>query len=167
MATQNTSSGLQLHEFVVCVFFVAILLTISTLSFIEKSKKVSHEKVSFEVTVVGAIKEEKKVICLEGATVADILSSISLTEKADLEKLIYEKLLQPDQYVIIPTKNALSVVVKGAVDKEGLLLLPEKTRINELPKFISLKESADRKFFLRKRRLLKEGETIIIPMHIS
>jgi hypothetical protein len=56
----------------------------------------------------------------------------------------------------------IAIFVEGAVQQPGPLTVPINTRVCDLKKYVTLQPEAD-PVFLKKRRLLKEGETITIP----
>ena len=157
---QNTA--LLLHERAVVFLMLIILSTIGITAFSERSKHTKEKSAALCVRVIGEVEEEAIVHVSPGATIADALASITFTECADPQKLAYDMRLVKDQVVVVPKKGTLSIFVNGAVEKEELLSLKEGATFLDLRKKIHLQTSADTKAFFRKRRKLKEGETITI-----
>ncbi len=153
---------LRLHERIVLFVMIATLSTIAVITFSEKSKHAQENSNVLFVKVVGAVVEEKVIKVTHGATVADALSYVRPTDSADLQKLAYDLSLVKDEVLIIPKKGTLSVYVKGGVEKEELLTLDEGATFLDLRKKVRLQNRADKKSFFRKRRKLKQGETITI-----
>jgi len=139
-----------------------VLSTIGVITFSERSKQTKEKSAGFCVRVVGEVEEEALVQLHPGATVADALFSATFTECADPQKIAYDVRLVKDQVVVVPKKGALSIFVTGAVEKEELLTFEEEATFLDLRKKIQLQKSADIKAFFRKRRKLKQGETITI-----
>ncbi len=156
------NAALLLHERAVVVLMLLILATIGTITFSERSKHAKERSDALCVRVIGEVEEETVVQVCSGATVADALASITFTEFADPQKLTYDMRLVKDQVVVVPKKGSLSIFVNGAVEKEELLSFEEGATFLDLRKKVHLQNSADSKAFFRKRRKLKEGETITI-----
>jgi hypothetical protein len=118
---------------------------------------------TISVHVAGAVQVDASILLPPAATVIDALVRVNFSEWTDIESLHLDEKLEAGQLLIVPKLNCLSVMVKGAVSKEGIVLLPEGMRFWELEQHLDLAPTADRKFFRRKKRLLKEGETIVVP----
>jgi hypothetical protein len=114
------------------------------------------------VRVVGEVFEEQKLLLSKHATVLDVLSKIPLGKLAAIEKLSTNARLRDGQILVIPKEGCLSVYVKGAVAKEGIVYLKEGDTFRDLGKLIHFTPDADQKAFKRKRRKLKDGEVIEI-----
>ena len=160
---QYKPQGLYLHEWLSVLALILFLVTAIGFSLLEKNKIQKLPQASREVKVVGAIKEEKIVSYEEEETMRDLLSQLEFTENVDKAKLQLDSLLKGKQIVVIPTIGYLSVYLTGAIENEGLLLLPEGSTFKDLKGHLILKENAEPNFFKRKRRRLLEGEIIRIP----
>ena len=114
------------------------------------------------VYVVGEIKDAKVVRTWSGATVSDVVGYVQFTEMADLNKLVFDAPVSQGQILVIPRKGVLSVFVSGAVAKNELFLFEDGATFLDLKERIKFDQKADVRAFARKRRALKDGETVFI-----
>ncbi len=155
--------ALFLHEWLavtgMCVGL--LLLTLSTVHM--KSKSALRDTSELHVFVTGEVEACTQMTLPHGANVADILAHIHLTAHAAVEKLALHTSLKNNQIVVIPKQNAVSVYVQGAVQKEGVVTLPQGATFKELKEKLVFSPEANVGAFQRKRRKLKDGEVINIP----
>ena len=154
--------GLIVREWVAVFVMLLILITLTAASFASKGDQLAPSVITLTIQVIGAVREEQRLLLPTGALVVDALTHLELTENADIGKLALNMKLQPNQTLVIPTKGKISIFVTGAVEKRGLTLIPEECRYPDLLGYLVLKEDVDVKQFKRRRRLLREGETVII-----
>ena len=158
---QNDSYSLYVREWVIVYVFLTLLLILSVRACTKKQALIAPET-TICVTVVGSVLNEMTLQIHPLSTVADLLSRISLSEEADCDKLLIDERVKPGVFVV-PCKNKTTIYVTGEVEKSGAYAIREGCRFNELPQYIALTDSADKRFFSRKRRLVQEGELVVVP----
>jgi hypothetical protein len=139
----------------------ALLISIATSAFFGAHRH-EEESVPIFVRVVGAVKQECELMLPPSATMADVLARVELTEAADRDNLRLDDGVYRS-WVIIPTKACVSVLMTGSIIKNRLVTLPEGSRFYELEHCLDLDASIDLRFFRRKKRLLQDGEVIVVP----
>lgn len=140
-----------------------LLVTFTALAFGQKHQRLHKIQPTLKVHCFGAIKEAKTVELAHGSSLSDLLAQVELTEEADVAKLVLEERLKNGQFFVVPRKHQMSLYITGAVRQVGLVFVPEGIRFNQLKRYLDLSDRADLAVFRRRRRLLKEGETIHIP----
>lgn len=98
-----------------------------------------------------------------GAPLGEVLRKARPKRFADLSSLDLNALVKEPVHHKIGKLEVLRVSLEGAITNPGVIEVPVGSRICDLKKFISLSQEADASF-LKKRRLLKEGEKISIPI---
>ena len=116
-----------------------------------------------EVSVEGAVERAGIYISTRGTRLGEFLEKISLKPEADLKRLKLDSKLRAGQKIKIPQIKTITIKLSGAVDQPGLLVVPKGTRMQDLLEKVSFQKDADLSL-LRRRRLLKEGENIYIPL---
>ncbi len=163
------SNQLHIREWIIVALFLGLLLGISAFALAKncwncQPPKVPHEKISVKVT--GAVaKPGTYTVSKQGGvsallSLAEPLPNAILTEKIKIQKQGSDSILH------IPCEEYTLVELVGAVCKEGEYKLPKKTRICDLPKFVEFSPDVDPSF-LKRKRLLKEGELLNIPKRIG
>ena len=150
-----------MREWYIVYLFIALLLTLSALSYSKKHSLIAPET-KIHVRVLGAVQNEKSLNIHALSTVADVLALVDLAEDADCDKLIIDEKIKPGIF-IVPKRNHTSIYVTGAVEKTGLYYVPESCRFNELTHYIQTASDADMRYFTRKRRRVVEGELLTVP----
>lgn len=158
---RNLGYCLYVREWLVVYLFLFLLISLTVLSFTKKNSLIAPQK-TITVTVIGCVENEMKLEMHPLSTVADLLCKVTLCEDADCGKLIISEQVRPGLF-IIPKRGKISIYVTGEVEKRGLYYLEESCRFNQLENEIALTQDADRRYFSRKRRLVQEGETVVVP----
>ena len=154
--------SLRSYERIAIFIMLFSLSTCAVISFSSRSKNSSDVRATFSMQVVGEVTEERVLQVPQGATVADVLSYVQCTKFADLEKMAHDAPIASGQTLIVPRKGSLSVFVKGAVEKNEVLVFEEGATFSDLHERVKLDQKADIRSFLRKKRALKEGETVCV-----
>lgn len=157
-------SALHMREWIIVYLFVALLITISVVSYSKKHSLIAPEA-TINVVITGAVQDTKRLQIHALSTIADVLNCIELSDDADLDKLIIDERVKSG-ILIIPKKHKTSVYATGAVEKIGVYYVPEGSTFNQLALYIPVAEDADMRYFSRKRRVVMEGELIEVP-HMS
>lgn len=115
-----------------------------------------------EITLQGAVKNPGKRKVLRGALIKDVINDAEIPSEADLSKIKLQSKVRRGQVIHIPYQNKIFIQVEGAVEQPGEFLMPLGSRLEDLiPQIKCLPEADTRP--LRKKRRLKEGETITVP----
>ncbi len=154
---------LSLPEWLFVVTLSLFITFLAITSYIHNKRLPPTEQPLVSVLVTGAVTEEKQLQLPLGASVADVLSSVTLTAEAALEKLLLRPQLKQNSVVIIPVRGYVSIYLQGAVIRKGVHLFPEGATYKHLVEEPLFLQNADLKNIKRRRRLLKEGESITIP----
>ncbi|MDB6080960.1 MAG: hypothetical protein JWO53_232, partial [Chlamydiia bacterium] len=107
-----------------------------------------------QIFVVGEVVQEQSLKIHSQATIADVLAKIQLTPLAALEKMAFDAHVTANEVLVIPRKGCVSVFIKGEDAKVVVL--------QEGATFQDLREKLKVVAWKRKRRKLKEGETIYL-----
>lgn len=140
-----------------------LLATFAATSFAHKHQKLKNTTRTLKITCLGAIVDPHEVEIPYGTTVSDLLAHFTLTPDADITKLVLEEPIKQEKLFIIPSKGTMTLYVTGAVDKPGIIYVPEGLRFNQLKEYLILTDNADSGVFQRRRRQLSEGEMIHVP----
>lgn len=120
------------------------------------------QEASFPVMISGAVAHPGTYIMQVGDTVGTLLAKAEPHSYAELKPISKKRRLIPEETIVIPSPPLISIEVSGAVSSPGRYLVPENCRICDLRHHISLLPNAD-SAFLRKRKKLQKGESIVIP----
>lgn len=143
-----------------CCFFVYAAVS----AHFTKKQLAPHPLPNIEILVTGAVVEEKKLVLPHGSRIVDALAQVTPLPDANVDILFYQAPLHHEQVVVVPKRGFISIYLRGAVVKEGVVTLPEGVRFPALIREHDLfSQDADLRFLNRKRRLLKDGECIDIP----
>jgi hypothetical protein len=154
--------SLKLNERIALFFILFVLGTCTMITFALRSQKNIDTHESISIYLAGEVFEEKSIQVPYGATIADVIAFAKFTELADLDKMAHDALVSQNQVVIVPRKGYTSIFVKGAVNKNKVLIFKEGATFFDLQQKVQLHKDADIRALLRKKRALKDGETIEI-----
>ncbi len=112
-----------------------------------------------QVRVEGAVEYPGVYIVERGALVQDVLIKAQPTNQADLKRLSQNKKVRDGQTLKIPSKEYISIQLKGAVEKPGVIVVAKGTLMHELPTLVKFSPGANLNKLQQKRKL-KEGEVI-------
>jgi hypothetical protein len=155
-------SFLPMREWAFVLIMLFVLSFLSTISFVKKSELCLSRIPTFEILVTGEVEKEQVLSLPHGATYADALAQVKLTKSADIDNLPFDAELKQGQIFVIPKSGVISIYLKGEVKSEGILYLTIGATFLDLQKNLDFKETADLKSLKRKRRKLKDGETVVI-----
>ncbi len=154
---------LGLREKLAVLAMLLLLATFGAITYASKSEKIPINTKTIFIRCIGALKKEQVLEVPYGIMVADLLTKLDLAEDADLSKLIFEERIKGPRLFIVPKVGEKSLYITGAVEREGIIYVPEDLQFNQLKGYLFLAADADTSCFRRRRRQLSEGETIHIP----
>lgn len=155
---------LSLPEWLFVITFCFFLLFLALYSSTHKKQFRKEEKSELiSIQVVGAVKREVLLTLPFGSSIADIIAKVELTSEAARDKLIMRQVLKEKDIVVIPSKGVVTVYLQGAVVNQGVYQLPEGATYKELIHKPIFLDSADLRSLKRRKRLLKEGEVVVVP----
>jgi hypothetical protein len=161
----NNDNSLSVPEWLFVVTMCCFLAFAGVSAWRNKQSMASDEGQCITVFVTGAVKQPKKVELLRGALLADALACVSFLPEVHTDALFYSMPLEDEQVVVVPKKGCVSVYIAGAVVSEQVVCLPEGSCFPALLKKTELfRSDADLRFLRRKRRLIKDGETVVVPI---
>jgi hypothetical protein len=114
------------------------------------------------VEVSGNVKKPGKVNVPQGSTIRAVLRKARINPTADLTNIDLDRVLESSCALHIPTLEKILVAVEGCVEEKVSVELPAGSRICDLKSRLKLTPDADTAFF-RRRKILKNNETIQIP----
>lgn len=179
----TTSNQVQLmpHEWLSIAFLISVLslLTIAShscesesLSSSSLSKMTPHHLLSedIEVHVEGAVELPGKYLIKRGSTVKELIDIAKPKPEADLHRIKFDGILKKGQRVIVSSKEVVKIILKFQGVEPSLdtkeMTLPKGTKLEELLLLYTFSEEVDLQK-LKKKRRLKDGEVIIIPLKKS
>ena len=112
------------------------------------------------IHVVGAV-DEAYLHVKAGATLGDLLEAVRLHPDADASELDGVRRLSDGEVIVIPHEGATTVYVTGAVEEAKVVVIPKETDPSAILQFVKTRDDADRKSFLRRKKV-KNGEVIKI-----
>ncbi len=154
---------LGLREKLAVLAMLLLLATFGAITYASKNKKIHINSRTVLVNCIGAVKKDTLLEVPYGTLVSDLLTKLELTDEADLSKIIFEERIKGQNLFIVPKIGQKSLYITGAVEREGLIYVPEDLHFNQLKEYLFLAADADISCFRRRRRQLSEGETIHIP----
>ena len=152
--------GLQVYERHMACLISGLLLGLSLVVFYDNRllSKVQGDEIS--VRIVGAV-DETSLRISEGATLGDILETVHLHPDADLSELDGIRRVSDGEVVVIPHAGMTTVYVTGAVEESKTVCISKEAGPSAVLQFVKTRDDADRKSFLRRKKL-KNGEVIKI-----
>lgn len=118
------------------------------------------------VAISGAVLKPGDYKVPQGTSIQDVIKKSRPKQFADLSGFEHAQSVQKNMTIFVAELSTIHVHVQGAVLEEMELDLPIGTRLCDLKSKIHLSKDSDRNF-LRRRRLLKNGEVILIPTQIK
>lgn len=115
-----------------------------------------------EIVISGEVAHPGTFSALPGTRLGDLVKKSRPKRFADLTDIDLDSPVEKALELQIPLLSEISVRVEGAVAAPIELKLPPGSRICDLKPKIECEEDANPQFFKR-RRLLKNGETVLVP----
>lgn len=120
-----------------------------------------HEKASMTVYIDGAVESPGMYQMPLKSTVNDLLQIAHPAPQANLKKVKLNSTLKPGQRITIAAYPQITIYLEGDVIA-GAYQIRKGTRLCDLPSLIAFPPSANMSIF-KKKRVLKEGERLIVP----
>ena len=160
---------LPIHEWLAIAILGGALIMFIAIAFFTDDPVVTsklgtpHYVVSQEIDVFveGEVEHPGRHRVNRGFLVKDLLALAVPLSDADLSHIQYDKPLRKGQVLKVPS-TVLTIYLEGAVIDAGVHKFPKGTRLQDLIGAVQFPEDADLSK-LRRKRLLKHLETIIIP----
>lgn len=153
-----TSLPLRERLFVITLLFCLIFLFVLSL--------VSDSSAPFSATITlhisGAVDRPGSYQFAEDATLADLDKKVSMHPEANLKGLKNKLREWIRAEIVIAEKGYKVVYLSGAVQQCSAVILKEDACIKDLKDTGLLSEEVDKKF-LKRKRLLKNQEEVIVP----
>lgn len=115
-----------------------------------------------DVTISGAVLKPGVYQVSQGTLLENALKKARPKKNACLKKIDGKQMVETPLDVVLEELSEIVVSVEGAVEETAEVRLEPGARICDLKSKIRLTEEADRRF-LKRRRILKDGEKITIP----
>lgn len=162
--------GLLVHEWLSIAAIIGLLAILTALSCFSIPTSLPPDTAhphyisepTIEVCVEGAVAHPGKIRVEKGSTLRQVLEQAILLPEADVKRLNLESKVRRNKVIKIPQISFITVNLQGAVETQTLRL-PKGSQTTDLLDKLHFKEGADLRKLQRKRRL-KDGETIIIPL---
>lgn len=157
------------HEWIVVISLITLIGIVTFIThkhwFSTYSRQYSNPHYVYDekihVRIEGAVESPGIYSIKRNTPLKDVLVQAQPTSQADLKKVSTKK-LKDGQTIIIPQKEFITIYLEGAVKKQGALVVPKGTKVEELLILIEMDDQADLSK-LNFRRRLKEGDIIKIP----
>lgn len=157
------------YEWCIIILFSAIMLALAGLAFgRQQSTPVSYAPPepppsALQVSIEGEVAKPGVYQLPLDATLRQLIEKGEPLAEADLSQLNPRKKLFDGQTIRIPRKRWITITVEGAVQEPGSYKILSGTRYQELTNQLQLSPEADLNAIRKKKRFLKDGETIRIP----
>ncbi len=166
---QKNENNLLTQEWLVIVFLIILLiiLTLSSHSFdgqsVPEVEKNSHNlvKSDMEVFIEGEVEAPGKYLVKRGSKIEDLVALAVPKTTADLKGVKLKNLLKKGQCIKVSCIKMIKIYLKFYDGKLEELTVPKSSKFTDLPIIYSFKEEVDVSKFMKKR-LLKDGETIVV-----
>ncbi len=122
--------------------------------------------IAVDVSIDGHVKKPGVYAVARGAPIGEVLRKAHPKKFADLRAIRLEDPISHPLSLNIEPLKELNVQIVGAIQNPGQFRVPPGTRISDLKKNLSLSASADLAYF-KKKRMLRDGETINVPEKID
>lgn len=160
-----TESQLRVHEWAAVVALTCLTALLAVVSLrtsdpipIASTRRPLHVSAEIE----GRVRFPGTYAFPLGARVQDLLELAQPLSDANLKGVRRGTKLREGHYLEIGTLPTITVQVEGAVRQEGQVRVPVGTRLIDLLGVVSFSKNADLRA-LKKKRRLKDGETVFIP----
>ncbi|MFA6914849.1 MAG: hypothetical protein WC222_00490 [Parachlamydiales bacterium] len=159
---------LQVREVFAVILFAGVILGASFISFVRYDTTLNTEKSSLHndnitAEVIGAVKYPGVYTVSKHTAIPHLINQAQPLDTAAIyPNLKIQKNSKGESVLAIPTQGTILVCVSGSISEVGWKTLPEKTRICDLPAYLTFLSNADKKF-LKRKRLLRNGEHLNIP----
>ncbi len=114
------------------------------------------------ITIDGAVKKPGKYTVRSGATLEQVLRRAKPTAEADLRMLPLKEILDSPKHITVEPLKEITVFVVGAIAEPVEISLPPRSRICDLKNKVIFTSETEKAFF-RRRKLLKNGDKIVVP----
>lgn len=168
METPNPQR-LPFHEWMIVCLIILLMFFLSFVTYMKSDESlpqlVKNKDLNFDkmrVFIQGAVKKPGEYTLKKNSLLAELLELAEPLPEADLRLLKRNKKIKDGQHLYVPLKALITIYIEGAVEQPGPLKIWKGTRFNELKSKINLQETADPKFF-NKKRYLKDQEIIKVP----
>lgn len=163
----NPPEDLKPREWAIVALFAFMFIGISVLSLVRsnfdfKPPHASHPSEEITVKVTGAVARPGTYTVAKASALSLLLALSEPLPTALLTDKVRIRHQEKEAVLHVPSQEGIRVTFKGAVIREGEYLLPHNTRICDLGQYLECAENTDPRFMKRKR-LLKDGESITIP----
>jgi hypothetical protein len=168
---KNTSErpSLHVHEWLAVMAVIGLIGCLTAISWWNGHNPSTFEKgppqfiaaQEIEINIQGAVVNPGRRLVKKGMTVREALAQAGLLAEADLQKVNLDAKVRRNQTIKVPKQATVTVYVEGAVLLPGPVVLPKGAKLQDLIDKLRFQDSADVEP-LRKKRRLKEGETIVI-----
>ena len=165
----SLKKSLQTSEWVLSASLVILLISFLAVTKFHEHRKYSQCKVpaaklenTLDVSIVGEVSKPGVYRALLGSRLGDLVKKSKPKRFADLQMIDLDSPVEKSLNIEIAQLKELSVRIEGAVLEPIELKVAPGSRVCDLKSKIQCSENADLKYFKR-RRLLKNGELILVP----
>jgi hypothetical protein len=168
---QNAERKVRSSEWLLVVsliFIMAALVVIAKVNAHRASSLIVSEDLKQEtvlVTIEGAVAKPGVYPVLAGSLVGEALRKARPKPLANLQILPLGQLVEGPLHIKVEELSEVTVYVVGAVVEPVEMVLPAGSRICDLKAKVNLTAEANKSFF-RRRKLLKNGEKIVVPKKV-
>jgi len=166
MSSKDAITPLRAAEWALAGSLLLILLSLFVIAKIQ-ARQCSKGTDSIPIVLVmiqitGFVEHPGVFEIARGTSLEEVLRKAKPKRFANLRGLDLRSPLSHSMELTIEPLQSLRVQIQGAVEKSELIEVVPGTRICHLKQIISLADSADLRFF-KKRRLLSDGDVIDVP----
>lgn len=163
------NKNLTSSEWFLAASLLAIMASLAAIAKINSGKAFSqieayeaNQPKTVMVSVRGAVAKPGPYPMELGSSLIETARKAKPNRFANLQNLALEKTAEGTLVLDIQKLKEIEVLISGSVQNPGPVRLPAGSRLCDLKSKIQCSEQADRAF-LKRRRLLKDGEIVEIP----
>ncbi|MGZ6330633.1 MAG: SLBB domain-containing protein [Parachlamydiaceae bacterium] len=166
------TTHLTMSEWIAVIAILGFLACLTLFNLLERHEAASEIAVGpgvylkpqyMDVHIEGAVKKPGVYRVKASALMKDVIAIAEPTLEADLKRFRERAKVTQGQNIVVPAREMLTIHVSGAVQKEGDVIVPKGTRLQDLCRYLAFTDEADLNK-VRSKRYLKAGETINIPV---
>lgn len=164
-------ASLKVREWLIVAITAGLIGGLACLTSFKRSGEASQAALSltsqqsqgFDVLIKGAVEHPGIYHIHSEIRMKDLLAMAEVDSNADLRRFSLEAIIKKGRIINVPSKAMIEVRLRGAVDGDQILTVPKNSKLEDLIEIGNFAPETDLAF-LKKKRKLKSGEVIQVPL---
>jgi hypothetical protein len=163
---KNTS--LKVHEWLAIAVLIGILTGLACLTSLRgEASRLNLEYLpkkysGFDVWLKGAVDHPGVYHIQSEMKMKEVLALAGVSQHADLRRFNMDSMIKKGRVINVPERAMINIRLEGAVKMNQTISIPKGSKVEDLRTMVEFLPEAD-PAFLKKKRRLKPGETLIVP----